>query len=714
MRYEEYLAEEFRDPTVPAGVTRRGFLAGTSGAIVILLSLREAEEADAQGRGRGGRGGSAPQDWNTFLRIGADGKIQVFTGKIEMGQGVHTSLAMQAAEELNAPLDSIEMVMGDTERCPWDAGTFGSMTTRFFSPMLREACAEARGVLLDLGAEKLQCKPEELVCLDGKVCVKADRKRAVTFAALAQGQRIERHLTPKPQPEPPADYTVVGKPTHRMDAVAKVTGAAKYTGDVRLPGMLYARLVRPPAHGARFLRADTSAAKAMPGVTVVEEGDFIAVLAEHPDVAADALDKVKAEFEPPKSDLTHESIFDHLVKTAGEGRQAAAGGDLAAGERAAVQVFDETYTNAYVAHSPMEPHTACVRIEGNQATVWASTQRPFGIRDEVAGYLGSGYQVRLISSFVGGGFGGKSYIRQAVEAARLAKATGKPVMVAATREEEIFYDTFRPAAVLKIRSGIDGQGRITFWDYLVYNAGERGAPQFYDIPNHRTRGTSGNSPLATGAWRAPGNNSNSFAREVQIDIMAAKAGIDPIEFRLRNLAPDHPVRRCLQAAAKLFGYEPAKAPSGRGIGVACGTDVGTWVAHIAQVKVDKATGKVKVERVVCAQDMGRAINPEGARMQMEGCITMGLGYALAEEIRFKNGGDIENRNFPAYPVPRISALPKIETLLVGATENAPQGGGEPAIICMGAVIANAIHDAVGARVRHLPCDPAHVLAALKA
>lgn len=711
MTYEEYLNEEFRDPSAPLALTRREFLAASGGSILIFFLWGDAE-AEAQRR-EGGRRSAAAQDWNAFLRVGADGRVTVFSGKIEMGQGVHTSLAQTVAEELDVPLDRVEMVMGDTDLCPWDAGTFGSMTTRFHAPLLRSASAEARAILIQLAAEKWGVPAETLAVKEGAVLVAADPARKVTYGDLALGKRVERRIDPKPQPEDPERYTVVGQSIPRRDGMAKVTGAAKFTGDIRLPGMLYGRVLRPPAHGSRLVKADLSAARAMPGVQVVEQEGFVAVLAEQPDLAAAALATVKAEFTPVASDLDEETIFEHLVKTSGQGRVSAEAGDLAAGEKLAARTFEETYTNAYVAHAPMEPHTAVAQIEGEKVTVWASTQRPFGCKDEVAGVLGvPANRVRVITPFVGGGFGGKSRNLQALDAARLARATGKPVMVQWTREEEFHLDTYRPAAVLKIRSGINREGRITFWDYVVHNAGERGAPHFYAIPNHRTRSTSGQSPLQTGAWRAPGNNSNTYAREVQMDIMAAAAGIDPIEFRLRNLPEDAPLRRVLAAAAKQFGYRPAKHPTRRGIGVAVGTDVGSWVAHIAEVDVDRRTGKIKVRRVVCAQDCGRAINPENARMQMEGCIIMGLGYCLGEEIRFRNG-EILTRNFDTYPLPRFSDLPKIEVLLVGPDEGPSQGGGEPAVICMGAVIANAVFDATGVRLRHLPMTPERLLEAMQ-
>jgi isoquinoline 1-oxidoreductase len=351
-------------------------------------------------------------------------------------------------------------------------------------------------------------------------------------------------------------------------------------------------------------------------------------------------------------------------------------------------------------------------VESNKATVWVSTQGPFTIRDQIAKALGFPPQdVRVIAPFVGGGFGGKNPGQQAIEAARLAKAAGKPVQVAWTREEEFFFDTFRPAAIVKIKSGITKAGKIVLWDYGVYFAGERGSQHFYDIPHHRTVSFGGSAhPFGTGAWRAPANNTNTFGRESQIDIMASKAEMDPVEFRLKNMR-DARMIRVLKTAAEKSGWTPSKTPSGRGFGVACGIDSGTYVATIAQVNVDKQTGRVQVKRVVCAQDMGLAINPEGARLQIEGCITMGLGYALSEEIHFK-GGKILDLSFDTYQLPRFSWVPTIETVIVKAEDTPPQGGGEPAIICMGAVIANAVYDAVGARVLQLPVIAERVRKAL--
>jgi isoquinoline 1-oxidoreductase len=367
----------------------------------------------------------------------------------------------------------------------------------------------------------------------------------------------------------------------------------------------------------------------------------------------------------------------------------------------------------------METHTALASFEGDQVTVWAATQTPFPDQQQIAEALGlAPERVRVITPFVGGGFGGKSGTsRAAVEAARLSRITGKPVQVAFTRAEEFFFDTFRPAAVVLIKSGLDGAGRISLWDYQVYGAGARSAEQFYDVPNNliRAYGRWGRDPthmhpFATGPWRAPGANINVFARESQIDIMAAHAKVDPLEFRLANTS-DSRMRSVLQAAGEAFPWKKAVGASGRGFGIACGIDAGTYVALFAGVEVDKTSGVVEVKRIVCAQDMGQVINPDGAKMQMEGCIAMGLGYALSETLRFE-GGQVLDRNFDSYELPRFSGLPEIEALLVRNDALAPQGGGEPAIVPVGAAIANAIFDATGARVFRMPLTPERVKKAI--
>ena len=710
------------DVMARASQSRRDFIKRLGGGLVVFVTFGDlllGQESTHTVRTPAGPSPDSPADFNAFLRIGEDGRVTCFTGKIEMGQGPITSLPQMLAEDLDVPLDSVDIIMGDTELCPFDMGTWGSLTTRAFGPTWRAAATEAKAVLLELAADSLKVPVGRLTAQDGAVFDRQDPGRRITYGQLTKGRRIARHLTVRPSLKDVAQFKISGRPLLRRDSREKVTGKAQYAGDLRLPGMLYAKILRPPAHGAKLLGIETAAAQAMAGVQVVRDGDLVAVLHELPDVAEKALGKIKAEFDTPPVVANDRTIFEHLLRVAPAAKLVAASGDLAQGRAQAARDFQTTYLNSYVAHAAMETHTALARIQDGKATVWASTQNPFGARNEIAGAIGfPPEQVRVITPFVGGGFGGKSANGQAIEAARLAKAVGRPVQVMWSREEEFFNDTFRPAAVVKIDSGIDAAGRMVFWDYAVTGAGDRGAELFYAIPHHRTvasgnfQGPAGLHPFGVGPWRAPGNNTNTFARESQIDIMAAAAGVDPVEFRLRHLNEPRMIR-VLKTAAERFGWTPAKAPSRRGYGVACGIDAGTYVAAIAEVAVEPATGTVRARRVVCAQDMGLVVNPQGATIQMEGCITMGLGYALAEEVHF-TGGKILDTNFDTYPLPRFSWVPKIETVLVEARDFPSQGGGEPAIVVMGAVIANAIHDATGARLLQLPMTPDRVKAALRA
>jgi len=699
-----------------AGLDRRSFCRLLGGGILVLVTGRP-EGLIAQRRGY-------PEDPNAYLRIDADGRVTLFSGKIEMGQGVHTSLAQMAAEELGVALDAITMVMGDTDLCPWDAGTWGSLTTRMFGPAVRAAAAEARAVLLKLAAERLGVPRARLAVANGVVSVEGDPSRRVTYGELAAGRRITRLVGEKAVLRTAKEFTVMGRPTPRRDGREKVTGRAEFAGDVRRPGMLHARLLRPPAHGARRLSLDLSRARKMEGVTVVEEGDLVALLHADPERAAAALAAVEARWSTPEPAFDTESVADHFLKHAPQGEVELERGNIAAALAAAeagregLRLFDSTFRTGYVAHAPIEPHTAVAEIQDGRVVVWAGTQSPFGTRARIAQELGlDETQVRVLTPFLGGGFGGKSASGQAVEAARLARITGRPVMVAWTRAEEFFLDTFDPAAVVRIRSAIDGEGRIAAWDYRVHAAGDRAAEVLYDPPAARVtsvmaRGSQGARlhPFAVGPWRAPGAGTNVFARESQVDIMAAAAGADPLAFRLRNTS-DPRARRVLETAAARFGWKAGVAPSGRGQGIAVGIDSGTYCAVAAEVEVDRTTGAIRVRRLVAAQDMGLVVNPEGATMQMEGCLVMGLGYVLAEELRFR-GGEILDTSFATYEIPRFSWLPRIDTVLVANDELSPQGGGEPAIVPLGAAIANAVFDATGARLHRLPMTPARVRAAL--
>ncbi|MEK6611998.1 MAG: molybdopterin cofactor-binding domain-containing protein, partial [Gemmatimonadota bacterium] len=607
-------------------IDRRDFLRLTSTGLMVVFAVKPPE-GSFRPVWNFAKQQRTPPDFNAFLHIGANGRVTLLVGKIEMGQGIITALPQIVAEELNVPLTTVDCVMGDTDLCPFDNGTFGSLSVRVLGPILRAAAAEARAVLVQMASERLQVPATDLTVKDGVIATAGGAKK-VTYGELAGGKKIERRFEGKAALEKVAEFTVVGKSAPRRDAVEKVTGKARYAGDIAPPEALHARIVRAPAHGATLKSIDTSAAEKAPGVRVVRDGELVAVLHAHRDEADKALKLVKAVYDPSPSTLDHENIFEHLEKAAPSARIVGPSGNVAEGEMSAAQVISGKYRKGYVAHAPMETHSAVAAVAPDgKVTVWASTQTPFPLQTQVARALKlAPDKVRVITPFVGGGFGGKSAGAQAVEAARLAVAAGTPVRVIWSREEEFFFDTFDPAAVFNIRAGLDASRRIISWDNEVFGAGERGSRMIYDVPNQRTsvRGSWGGTqgalhPFGVGPWRAPGANANVWARESHIDVLAAKAGMDPVEFRLLNLK-DARMRRVLEACAGKFGWTPKTTPSRRGVGVACGEDAGTYVASMAEVRVDATSGAVKVLRVVCAQDMGVLVNPEGATQQMEGCI----------------------------------------------------------------------------------------------
>jgi len=706
--------DDFDETPAAIPLDRREFLKLSGGGLFILFSVRGAFSLEQE---RGGQRGY-PDDINAYLKIGEDGRVTCYSGKIEMGQGNTTALAQMIAEELEVPPDAVDMVMGDTRLCPWDGGTNGSRSIKYFGPALRAAGAEAREVLVQLAADRLKLPPSRLRAENGFVVDRNDTRTKVAFGALVKGKRLDRRLDSKPAPKKAADCRVIGKSVPVGNAVDKVTGRAKFAGDIRLPGMLYGKVLRPPAHGAQLKSVDVAAARRFPGAQVVQDGDFVAVVHPRPDSADAAFALITADWVRPPALVNDRNIREHLIAQRGEGRIVEERGDLAKGRQQAALGFNETYFTPYIAHAATETHSALADVRAGEATVWASTQRPFGVQGEVARAVGlADEKVRVITPLVGSGFGGKSAGPQAVEAARLSKLAGAPVQVVWSRQEEFFNDTFRPAAYVSIDSGLDASGKIAFWDFQVFFAGDRSSQMIYDTAHVRTRsvggfGGGGPHPFGTGAWRGPGSNTNIFARESHIDVMAARAGMDPVEFRLKNLA-DTRMTRVLKAAAEAFKWSPAKAPSRRGVGVALLDYLNTYLAAMAEIAVDEAAGRIRVKRVTVAQDLGQVVNPEGTMMQMEGCVVMGLSSVLTEEIRF-DGGEIRNENFDSYEITRFSQVPEIQTVLVDNPDLAPQGCGEPTITCMAALLANALFDATGVRLFRLPLSPERVKEGLRA
>ncbi len=698
--------------TPPVQVNRRDFLKNMGGGIIIVFSLSEL--AFTKGFNRIDED-DFPQ-FNAFIRIKEDGRVECYSGKIEMGQGINTSLAQVVADELEVDISQVDMIMGDTNLCPHDDGTWGSLTTRFHDPLIRAAAAEAREVLRKLASEKLDTPADQLEVSNGKVFYKSDKSKGISYAELTNGKKIIQSVSVKPQLKKPGQFNYIGKSFHRSDAIEKVTGKALYSADIRLPGLLYAHIVRPPAHGAKLISTDTSAAEKIDGLLIKREDDFIVVLHENPETAERAVYLVKSDWEKLPSKADNETIFEHILKTAVDKRVRYQGGDLETGKNESGLIFANEYHDGYKAHASIETHAATAIFENDKISMWVSSQTPFGTRQEVADRLGIPKEdVHLRQIHLGGGFGGKIYNQQAVEAARIAKMVpGTPVQLMWSRKEEFMYDRFRPAAVIKVNSGISKDGLIKFWDFNIYCAGDRGTELFYDVPHHQTINWNGKDvhPFGTGAWRAPGNNTNTFARESQIDIMAHSIAMDPLKFRLKNMNNQRAVNS-LKAAADKFGWKEQKPPKGTGRGIAVGFDAGTYVTIIVEVEVNSQNGEVKVKRAVVGQDMGQVVNPQGSIIQAEGCVNMGLGYSLTEDIEF-DWGEVKTTNFNNYSIPLFSHIPDvIETAFVDAMDQPPQGGGEPAIICVGGAIANAVFEACGARVFRMPVTPERILTALR-
>ncbi len=656
-----------------------------------------------------------------WLTVRPDGRVLAFAGKVEYGQGVRSGFAMEVAEELRLAPDAVEVTLGDTDLVPWDLGTFGSGSTAYVGLQLRRAAATARMALLDLAADRLDLPASELHLAGGRVVAATDPGRSLGYGELvADGYRREEIPEGEVELTAPGEFTVLGSERGRVDAMDRVTGAAVYSRDVLLPGLLHAAVIRPPSLGAELSEFDASVAGQLPGVVrVVHEPSapgrlaLAAVLAESDEQALRAASIVRARWEERPGQPSRWDVPQILLGSARDTMVMQHAGDVKAGLEASDRTLEATYYAPYISIAPMEPRAATARWEGEgedaRLTVWAGTQRPFGIRSELAAHFEMPEaRVRVIAPEIGGGFGGKSIYPIALEAARLAHAAGRPVRVAFSRTEETQHSTFRPAALVSIRSGVDGQGRLTAWEYDAIHAGERaligrrGSESPYTAPHVRTVVSSADSPLPVGSYRSLGAAVNHFARESHVDEIAAALGDDPVEWRRRHLE-DRRYHGVLDEAVRRFGWRPA-APGasgrrGRGVGCAVGIDVGSYVALCVAVEVRGQ--EVRVERVSAAIDCGLAVNPDGVVNQIEGGIVQGLGGTLSESVEFE-GGVVLNPGFARYRVPRIHNTPRVDVGIVGDPAVRSTGAGELGIVPIAAAVANAVYDATGQRIRELP------------
>lgn len=698
-RYEFAEAPAYRFET-----SRRDFFK-LFGAGVAVLWVLERQALGQETAGIRLPDEALPKTIGAWLHIGEDGAVTVFTGKVEVGQNIRTSLSQGVSDELSVPLSAIKMVMGDTEQTPFDMGTFGSRTTPIMNLQLRRVAAAARNVLIDLAAAHWNVDRQRLSAAAGKV-TDNETKRSIDYGTLVKGHEIAQVLDPDDPLVSAAQWKVAGQSVPKIDGRDFVTGRHRYPSDQKLPDMLYGKIVRPTSFNATLVSADTQEAEKIPGVTVVRDGNFIGVAAPSSAIAARAVATIRAEWKADAQPSNRE-LFEYLKNNPLS--QPEGGGshyELGAVEPALASAdrrLQQTYNVAYIAHAPLEPRAAVAQWSGDQLTVWTGTQRPFAVRSELAAaFRIPKEKVRVLVPDTGSAYGGKHMGETAVEAARLARAAKLPVKLVWTREEEFAWAYFRPAGVIEITSAVDRDARITAWDFHNYNSGTSGIGTYYDIPNQRIEFHPTKSPLREGSYRGLAATANHFAREVHMDELAYLVKMDPLEFRLKNLKNER-LRAVFLAAAEKFGWAQGKT-AGHGYGIGGGFEKQGNVATAVEVAVDRATGRVSIVRVVTAFECGAIVNPNQLRNQVEGAIIMGLGGALFEEIEFENG-HILNGRFSKYRVPRFSDIPPIETVLLDRKDLPSAGAGETPIVGIAPAIANAIFDATGARLRSLPLIP---------
>ena len=704
---------------------RRRFLRIFGGGLLVVLAAPDGSavmEAQESGRTRAG-GQELPKDLAAWLHIDRDGRVTVFTGKVEMGQNIRTSLSQLVAEELRVPVDSVRMVMGDTDVCPWDAGTFGSRTTPTMGPQLRLVAATAREALVDLAAERWKLPRETLTADNGRV--RAAGRTPLLYGELTRGEKLVKTLPADGAGgagaggaaatlTPPAQWKVAGLRTPKVDGHEFVTGTHQYASDLRRPGMLFGKTLRPAAFEATLVSLEAAKAEAMPGVQVVRDGDYAGLVAPDAFTAERALVALAAgaKWKEKEGQPSNATIFEFFRRNAeapeegGRGATPTIKGSVDDALASADVKLAQTYTVEYIAHAPLEPRAAVAEWgKGNGAsgklTVWTGSQRPFAVRDELAAAFRIPTEsVRVVVPDTGSAYGGKHTGDAAVEAARLAKAAGKPVKVVWTREEEFTWAYLRPAGVIDVKSGARKDGTLTAWEFHNYNSGPAGIGTPYDVANQKIQFHPVKSPLRQGSYRALAATANHFARETHMNELAHELKIDPLELRLKNLS-DERLKAVYAAAAEKFGWAKRESAPGRGYGIAGGTEKGGFIAACAEIALDPTNRSVKVRRVAAAFECGAIVNPDGLRNQVEGAIVQGLGGALFEAIRFENGR-ILNPHFAQYRLPRFTDVPTIDVVLVDRKDLPPAGAGECPIVGIAPAIAAGIFEATGTWLRALP------------
>jgi isoquinoline 1-oxidoreductase len=554
-----------------------------------------------------------------------------------------------------------------------------------------------------LAAQRWSVEPGALAVQDGRIIHTASQ-RNLSYAELAQSEDLPKAF----QQDLPGvavtlvkDCKVLGTSVPRPNRRDLVTGAHSFPSDIVRPGMLHGKVLRPPSFGAKLMSIDLAPAKAMQDVVVVQDGSFVGLAAPTTFRARQALEALAAtaQWESAPHPSSKE-LFDYL-------RQRAQGGvpdnPFAEEQTSAKQGLRQTYRVPYVQHAPLEPRVAVAEWTDGRLTVWTGTQAPFGYHAELARVFRlENDQVRVLVPDFGSGFGGKHTAEAAVEAARLARAAGRPVSLRWTREEEFTWAYFRPAALIEVEATLNARGVLTSWHFLNINSGGAAVDTPYRAGKTRCRYVASDPPLRQGSYRTLAATANNFAREAFMDELAAAAGMDPLDFRLAHLENPR-LRAVLEQAAQRFNWRERvqqKQPD-VGVGLACGTENGSYVAACAEIVVDRTHDRIVVRRVCEVFECGAILNPDNLLSQVQGCILMGMGPALREEMRFQDG-KMRNANFAGYQVPRFSDVPELDIHLLHRPDLASVGGGETPILAIAPALANAVFHATGHRVTALP------------
>jgi CO/xanthine dehydrogenase Mo-binding subunit len=733
--------------------TRRQFLKGT-GVLVVSFSLSGPLSRVFGQTAAAPAKSVATDEVDAFLAIGQDGTVKVYTGKVDLGTGIRTALSQIAAEELDVPVERIDLVSGDTAITPDQGPTFGSLSIQVGGMQIRQAAATARKALLDLAAQRRGAAPADLEVNSGVVRVKADPVRNLSYAELIGDREFHLKIDKQGPLKNPASYTIVGRSIPRVDIPAMVTGKFTYIHDVRVPGMLHGGVVRPPAIGATLLSVEERSVKDVPGLKkVVRIGNFLGVVAETEWGAMQAAEKLQATWSQWEGLPEQEKLWEVVRATPIAKTEVTLDvGDPKSAVGGAAITLTATYAFGIQTHGSIGPSCAIADVRDGRATIWSASQAPHWLRKLLAEMLSMPAEnIRVIYVAGSGCYGRNGHEDAAADAALLSGEVGRPIRVQWTRADEHGWDPKGPPALIDLRAGLDANGRVIAWESefrVAKTTAITDAPPFvalilaglphkesvyagnlfhnsappYAFPNaravvHRLQTV----PFRPGWIRTPGRLQNTFANEAFMDELAAAAGVDPVKFRLRHLT-DQRGLAVLRAVATRAEWEKRPSPktpttgaiaTGRGVSYVKYENARTYVAAVAEIEVDRASGAIRVRRVVVAQDCGQIINPDGVRSQIEGNVIQTVSRTLKEELKWDRSR-VTSIDWKTYPILTFPEVPDVEIELIDRPTEPPWGVGEPAATVIPSAVSNAVFDAIGVRLRTVPFTPERVKAAVRA